>query len=315
MSKVLNWLVLLFVVVLLLAGGWFLYAAPKCDMPIKFTLSSIDPRFNLQQSDIKTVAVDAAERWNKAIGRALFEYDASSGVKVNFVYDDRQQQLDDFRAAVKKINGQDSSLAGLNSSLDTMIAKYQSDLAGYNSALADYNNQIESWNSRGGAPAGVVSQLQTQKSVLDAQRSKLEIRRQDIIKYSQLYNSQVSQYNNDLTNLRQSVAANQNRLITQGLYYSAEHKIDIFTFGDIDELKLVLMHEIGHATGIEHTSDNNSVMSAILNKNMVNNPLPTSHDINLVSNQCNLTPSFHSIQYYEDYLSSLINYRLIKSIQ
>ena len=117
-------------------------------------------------------------------------------------------------------------------------------------------------------------------------RSGLEVRRTSINKTADLLNIQASSYNNDLGNLKSYLDQNKGKIITSGLYYSEEEKIDIFTFNNVKELRLLLVHEMGHSLKIGHDKAPASIMYPVLGGQNLEDPTPTTEDIGLICKWC-----------------------------
>jgi hypothetical protein len=48
------------------------------------------------------------------------------------------------------------------------------------------------------------------------------------------------------------------------------------------------MHELGHAFGLDHGADKNSIMYYLLDSQSVANPVLTAEDINMIKLRCNI---------------------------
>jgi predicted Zn-dependent protease len=260
-------------------GLFIFYANNKCRQVKTFSIGNIDPRFNVSKSDVKKVADDAATRWNNQTGDDLLKYDENAKLKINLVYDDRQAEVDKFNVAVANLQKNRQTVEGSNKNFNSLLTQYQSDLDAY-------NQEVSSWNSRGGAPADVYTKLQKTKSELDQ-------RRQDLVAIAQTVNIQVEGFNTNLTDLQKEIDSRKNIIITQGIYDPKQNEIEIYTFGNLSELRLVLMHELGHALGLDHDQDKYSIMYYLLADQDLSDPELSSEDITMVKTRCDLNnPSF-----------------------
>jgi len=269
---------------LLYYGFFYLY----CSLPVHYSVGDIDPRFNIKREEVITIAQEAEGRWNSAIGQEILKYDPEASLKITFVYDQRQADLDKLNTELQKIGASNSNLESSAEQIEKLNDQYEKDLEDYSARLKIYNDKVTYYNNQGGAPADIYTKLQTESENFDQEKSALDQRRSELIRLSTLYDSQVGEYNNDLEKINNHIKEKQNQLVTQGLYYSAENKIDIFTFGNKEELRLLLMHELAHATGIDHSENDKAVMSPILNPDLEADPLPTADDLNLIKSRCQI---------------------------
>lgn len=251
---------------------YFIYYYQTCRIPKKYSIGEIDKRFKVSRDEVLNSARDAESRWDDQSGKNIFEYDTDSAFKINLIYDDRQAKLDQMNAEVSKINTQGGSIEEFRSQLDIEISKYQTD-------LNDFNSQVSYWNSQGGAPPA-------EYQALEEKKISLQNRQIEINKKASLLNLQIDEHNSNLSEVKSQIDAEKNKIVTQGEYRGNE--INIYTFGNLDELRLVLMHELGHSLTKEHASDSKSIMYYILKDQDVTNPLLSSEDITLVKDECRI---------------------------
>jgi len=270
-------LVIAFIALIIIAGGVLTFAyfggyIQRCKTPVKFAVGNVDPKFKVTKDQVIEQAKDAAGRWNQKSGQTWYEYDPSSNFKINLVYDDRQARLDQINSEVANYNANSDTVKKNSEVISQNVAQYQKDLAEYNAAVAY-------WNSQGGAPPDVYNQLTTAQQELESRRVKIN---QDL----QMYNIQVDANNANLSDLETKIDSQKNKVETQGEYKG--DKIDVYTFGDLDELRLVLMHELGHALTTDHAQTSTSIMYYLLADQNEKDPHPTDEDIALIKNKCKI---------------------------
>lgn len=266
----------LLLVVVLAAAFYLLYrfGVSKCNEPVRYSIGAVDGRFKISKSEAVIIAKDAGERWNQQSGQKVFIYDPSSDLKIDMIYDDRQAEVDKISTLSDAIENNKSSVETSKQALESAWAQYQKDIGAY-------NQQVNYWNNQGGAPDDIYNSLLSRKSSLDRKR-------QELLKLAGTLNIKVDDYNSRVDSLNSEINQRKGEIITQGLYKPAEDKIEIYTFGDKDELLLVLMHELGHSLGLDHDKTPDSLMYYLLEDQNVKNPVLTAEDKSMLSGRCDL---------------------------
>jgi len=291
-SRIGNILISLAAVILILTGGYFAYTNIfSCKFPVKYSIGSVDSRFKTTQAEVKNVAQDASERWNTTDGKNLLNFDQNAGLKINLVYDQRQEELD-------KLNGELDQIKSSKSTLDSQNQKFNDFLASYQSKLDSYNSEVKKWNSQGGAPADVFSSLESQRKTLEQMQATLK-------QMAEVFNVNAGSYNNDLTQLNTVLNAKKDEIVTKGEYSPSDATINIYTFGNEEELRLVLMHELGHALGGDHISNPQAIMHDILDLSNLKDPKLSQDDLDDINKTCSSRLNFNSSRYF-GYLSRLL---------
>jgi chromosome segregation ATPase len=166
--------------------------------------------------------------------------------------------------------------------------------------LANYNSKVNYWNCLGRAPAYVyaelenerkelnrrMSQIQTEINKLNDKENELSKEAEEYIEKVKEYNKKVDERNAKMDAIHNLFLKNQNDSdeITLGEYDENTNTITIYSFEDIQTLRLVLMHEFGHSLGAKHAQNKNSIMFPILNDVNVDrsNPYPSAEDLKLI---------------------------------
>jgi len=269
---VIAFLALIFLGSIVISVAYFGGYIQRCTTPIKFAVGDVDPKFKVTKDQVIESAKDAANRWNQKSAKNWYEYDPNSSFKINLVYDERQAKLDQINSEVADYNASADSIKQRNERLKQKVEQYQKD-------LAEYNASVAYWNTQGGAPSDTYQQLVASQNSLDA-------RREQINKELQTFNLQVDANNANLGDLTAKIDAEKNKIETQGEYKG--DRIDVYTFGNQDELRLVLTHELGHALTTDHAQQSTSILYYLLADQDQKNPMPTDEDIALIKNKCKI---------------------------
>jgi len=276
-----RWGVLAFLVVLL-AGGYFgvlyyLYL-PKCALPTEYSVGAIDSRFKISAAEFSAAAGDAGKLWDDQTDKNILQLGANAPIKINLIYDDRQAQIDKINEEAGQIVSDQEDLVSLNQKFDELYAQYQQN-------LKSFNEKVSYWNTQGGAPEPTYSELKTQQEQLEKTRLTL-------VAMNNVLNTKIDQHNLSVDSFNQTVEKNRNKIITQGEYNPTDRSINIYTFGDVKELKFVIAHEIGHALGLNHVDNSKSLMYYLIQDQDVDNPVLTTEDKQALGKKCNLDADF-----------------------
>src|SRR3989344_128273 len=88
-----------------------------CRSPITYTIGIFDDRFGISRADFLATTKQVEEIWEKPIKRNLFEAETTGRLKINLLYDYRQD-------ATEKLQVLDLSVDKSQSSYDLIEARY-----------------------------------------------------------------------------------------------------------------------------------------------------------------------------------------------
>lgn len=274
----------------------------KCYIPVTYVVGAVDPRFGVSQEKFMSLAQEAEQKWETALGRNVFHFKTDGRVKVNLTYDERQmttEYLQKIEASIEAskqkadqaVNNYDSLVAQLKqqkksyeidaSKFEKAKRNYESAAKQYQKDLQVYEKSVAGWNSQGGASGSDYDNLIKQKKELDQQYKNLKNQEDDLKKLisslekkRQAVNSLVAKVNalggqvNEIAGQANANVSNYNQTqeargeFETGVYMNNNglESIDIFQFADEQDLLAVLIHEMGHALGLEHAANQNAIM-------------------------------------------------------
>lgn len=263
------------IVTIVFSGGYvYSLASLVCPTPLPYRLGSIDESFNISEAEAKQVIAEAAAIWEAEAGEPLFVYDESAAFTINFVFDERQEatdlqqslreRLDQTQSVTEELEGRQESLLAEYDELDEQFTAaaemYEADLAAHNARVARYNDE-------GGAPPEVYAELEERAAELESQRQQVnqlagQLNRlgEEINALGEQGTAIVDTYNRGV--MEYNTRFGEAREFTQGTYQ--QNRIDIFTFVDKAELRLVLAHELGHALTLDHVDNEESTMHFLI---------------------------------------------------
>lgn len=288
-------------IVAVLAGtGFFVYAnyLTVCGATQSYSIGSVDPRFGISADELAQLVQQTEGVWESPFQLDFFKYDPESKFKINLVFDDRQQRTIDEKNSRQDITNSQQNYRLQIEQYETNLAshqqlnsKYDGEVAAYDQRLKKYNEQVDYWNKNGGAPSKEYNQLQQEKTALQREARRLETERQSLNVLVIQLNTQAAEINSRAKNLNLDVDAYNGKFGTsrefdQGTYTG--DAINIYQFNTKEDLRLVVAHELGHALGIEHIDDADSVMYFLMDKQNIKDLHLSAADIAAAKSTCRI---------------------------
>lgn len=269
-----------------------------CSSSLEYSIGSLDPQFNTTERNIISLAEKAESIWEKQSEKDLFSYNPNAPLKINLIFDERQKQALEAVALEQKIGKLKISDANIKAQYDKLYAEYSGETDDYNaltkkyeSQINSYNKEVNRWNKAGGAPPDEYEKLQKEQDNLEAMRKKLEKERKGINDLIEQMNSLASQEKQIIGNYNESVRTYRDkygatREFEKGIFNGQE--INIYQFNESSDLELTIVHELGHALGIEHVENPKSIMYYLMGEQDLNNPTLTSEDVSALKALCQI---------------------------
>lgn len=244
------------------------FFTPACETPIRYTIGTIDPRYDVSRAEVAAALEEAAALWNEAAGKTIVEAGAEQAIPINFVYSAYQQNaelgaaIDAEQEAYEKKR---EEVEAMRVSYQSLRARFQSAKAAFSRRAAAYDEQVEYWNERGGAPPKEYEELQAEQRSLAREQEALNQRADEINTLARDLNTEVEALNRLAERTNAKVGTYNKTAGTdfdQGTYTEDREgkRISIYEFTNATELKRVLAHEFGHALGIGHVENPESIM-------------------------------------------------------
>ena len=262
---------------LILAGAgtfWYQRGAAICPVPLAYRVGTIDSHFNITKEGAIEQLAQAEKVWEENAGRELFYYDEDATLVVEFVFDERQASADSEVSQRQTLDSQKEEneatfrkIDELQREYETSTREYQEDVNAYEGRLNAYNQKVNQYNDQGGAPSDVYDELEREKEdlaeesrTLNDKATKLNEQAEKINELGDQGNRLVEAYNREVEVYNSEFG--YSREFTQGDYQG--DRINVYKFSDNTELQKVLIHEFGHALGIDHVEGESSVMYYLL---------------------------------------------------
>lgn len=271
-----------------------------CSEPLTYRIGDIDERFGINEADLKQLMAEVSELWAEATGNSVIIYAENGSISVNLIYaeqqlltDSEQQFRDRLRAEEQSISVAEREYLRMNQRFKEMESEYRQDSNRLQNEIQELNSWVNRMNEEGGFNEREVEIFESRKQDIDQKTVVLNRRALLLQQEAERLNSTIDQLNrridqkNILINEYNQTFTGTNRF-TQGSYENIGNvkRINIYQFSHRDELRLVLAHEFGHALGINHVDNPESIMYNLMgNQNMSDLSL-TAEDIDALKKIC-----------------------------
>jgi predicted Zn-dependent protease len=261
-----------------LAGYVYVHKEIPCRSPIQYSLGTLDSRFGISKAGFLSDISDATHIWENAYGKDLFEYTAApqpgfSGwlqkyfgrppILVNLVYDERQLKSDENKTLVSEIGNTKATAAEVKAQFTSLQAKYTQSKAEYQVLLDNYKKHHGDF------------------ATLEQKRIEVNTLADSINALVKKYNTIVGQVNQVVDKVNQTAGQE----FEEGQYVLDEkgERINIYEFSTTQALVRVIAHELGHAIGLDHNPNPQSIMYYLNNSS---NMTPTVDDLAALKAVC-----------------------------
>jgi hypothetical protein len=265
---------------------------PTPDFPINYSLGQFDERFGISQERFLQIAEQAKKVWEDAAGKTLFELHQDGTLRVNLIFDWRQERLLEAKKAKSKIdengrsfdqlqadyNEQARILDQYRSSFEESAQTYKIHLDGYNARVARWNESKDHTDGEYNALQSARKEIEEEQNALEKKKTELNARGEEFNKLGEKMTELAGKHNLDVENFNGTFA--ESREFEKGLFDGKA--INIYEFEKEDDLKLALVHEFGHAIGLGHVDNPKAIMYRKLAVQDVGTIHLTSDDLNLL---------------------------------
>jgi len=238
------------------------------EQPLRYRIAELDPRLNIDQQQMVDLSKQAAAIWEKNTGQKYFLYDPEAEFAIHLVFDQRQirsmqraESLGQLEQEQQNWVNRNEQLQKVNADLAESSAQLERQKQAYENQAQQYQQGLAQYKADSSNKALFIA-LQKQQQQLQQQAQKLQAKITE-------YNHKVQQNQQQAEKSKQihqqlSASVNEfNETFKPEVLHKGQFdgkQIFIYEFSSIDDLRLTLAHEFGHALGLKHTRDPKSLM-------------------------------------------------------
>ncbi len=236
----------------------------SCDQPIRWRLDKIDPAFGLSQAQALPLITDAAAQWNQALGTEVLRYDPEHGFPIRFVYDQRQQQQLEQLMLQRNLHRYDDRISDQQQDFERQLAEFQQQKNAFAQKDQQLATDIRQFNEKAQqADPGAAALLGREQAELLSRQKEHALEAEQLDAFSEKLQDRQQQLNSLITDRNALLPAQQSAGLAEvGVLQQqgAQRSMTIFAYKDAHYLTLTLLHEFGHALGLDHLTDSASIM-------------------------------------------------------
>lgn len=262
------------------------------DTRVRYRIGHIDPRFGLSRDEVKQLTHEAVMIWHDGTHRQWFLYDDNAKLTINLIYDERQIETNERQKITQALNN-------LHQNHTLNAKQLEHDRKQLNAQFKALESELEIWQNDYRQTVNRLNQATS-----DQERQALSARHQALLAKQHALNAKIKHYEmaqaqfnrlvdgfNEQTHTLNQTITQANARLTPREFHKGEFshggttQINIYEFASLDELRLTLAHELGHALYLDHNDDPTALMYPYAGEQTLHDFKLKPADIELLNNR------------------------------
>lgn len=234
------------------------------DTRLRYRIAEVDPRFEISEQKLKHLAQEAAQLWENATQQSLFVYDPNARLEIKMIYDERQHEFklnqaqqsqllarqQQWQQQQDTLNQLEQQLADQQRFLKQKQQHIEQEVQNFQSTAKSIMQSDQSAAAQKQALQAHQQQLRENMLHLGHEVNQFNLRIEQLHQQIEQHNQLSQQLNQDIQQYR---ARFQPRMFDKGIFNG--RAIEVYQFHHVDDLRMTLAHEFGHALGLDHHDD------------------------------------------------------------